>query len=317
MRRGIGSFDSRFWFGLLVGLVCGLALASNTAHAKSSGSSSRSAFRCDTRHASFREFARSDASVNVYHGLTWIGGTAAISYGTRPSRRWTGENAFDDGIRSGLRADSMDARRDADTASDFLMGLSVGLIPMAAIGSEFFRTHDCVETWDMFGDAFESMSLALFVSEAIKVAAGRERPFGQRCGSSPPGDANCSADDRNQAFVSGHATLAAAGAGISCRFALERQAFGPSSTARIAPCALGIAAAVAAGTLRVTADRHWGTDVLVGFGVGALVGYFDTWGPFEWLRMEKRDASGRIQASGRVLPLAREGHLGAQWTMAY
>ena len=117
--------------------------------------------------------------------------------------------------------------------------------------------------------------------------------------------------------MSGHATLAAAGAGISCRFALERQAFGPTPTARIAPCALGIAAALTAGTLRIASDRHWGSDVLVGFGVGALIGYFDTWGPFEWLKLEKRDAGGKLEASGRVLPFAREGRLGAQWTMVY
>ena len=197
------------------------------------------------------------------------------------------------------------------------MALSVGVLPMAAMGAQYFRTHDCVETWDMFGDAFESISLALFVTEAIKVASGRERPFGDRCGDAPPRDARCGGGDRNLSFVGGHSTLAAAGAGISCRFALERKAFGPSPAARIAPCALGIAAALTAGTLRIAADRHWGSDVLVGFGIGALAGYFDTWGPFDWLRLEKRDAGGKLEASGRVLPFAREGRLGAQWTMVY
>ena len=288
------------------------------AAAAGAGATSRDGFfRCDTRHDDLRDFARSDASLDVAHGFVWLAGGAAISFGSDPDRHWTRENAFDDGVQSGFRLDSSDARRDADSASDFFAALSVGILPAAAIGARFARTHDCIETWDMFGDAFESIGLALFVSEAIKVAAGRERPFGDRCADQPPSDANCNRSDRNLSFVSGHATLAAAGAGISCRFALERQAFGPSATARVAPCALGILSALTAGSLRLASDRHWATDVLVGFGVGALVGSFDLPGPLEWLRLEKRDASGRLDASGMLLPLAREGRLGAQWTMVY
>lgn len=279
--------------------------------------SSRSFFRCDTRHATFRDFARSDASIDVYHGLTWLAGGATLSLGTNPSRRWSHENGFDTGIQSGLRLDSSGARRDANLSSDFMVALSIGLIPGAAIGAEFARTHDCVETWDMFGEAFESVSLAVFVSEAIKVAAGRERPLGDRCRDSDFQDADCRDDDRNLSFVSGHAMLAAAGAGISCRFALERHSFGPSPTARIAPCGLGLAAALTAGMLRISSDRHWASDVLAGFGIGAVVGYFDSAGPFEWLRLDKRDASSRIEMSGRVLPFASEGRFGAQWTMVY
>ncbi len=311
-----GPIDLAHRTALLVALVGGLVLFALDAGAEGAGPA-RGFFRCDTRHASFRELARSEASLDVYHGLGWLAGGAALSFGTDPSRRWTDENGFDSGIQSGLRLDSVGARRDADTASDVFMALGVGVLPMAAIGAEFARTHDCVETWDMFGDAFESFSLALFVSEAIKVASGRERPFGDRCAGDPPRDASCRDDDRNLSFPSGHATLAAAGAGVSCRFALQREAFGPGPAARIVPCALGVASALAAGTLRISSDRHWATDVLVGFGAGALIGAFDPWGPLDWLRVEKRDASGRLEASGFVLPLAREGRLGAQWTMVY
>ncbi len=274
-------------------------------------------FRCDRRHASLRELARSDASLDVYHGLGWLAGGAALSFGAEPSRRWTAENAFDSGIRSGLRLDSVGARRDADTASDVFLAFGIGVLPAAAIGTSFARTHDCVETWDLVGEAFESFSLALFVSEAIKLASGRERPFGDRCADGPPRDASCRDDDRNLSFPSGHATLAAAGAGLTCRFALGREAFGPGRAARAVPCALGIASALVAGTLRVSADRHWATDVLVGFGAGAVIGAFDVPGPLEWLRVERRDANGRLESSGLVLPLAREGRLGVQWTMVY
>jgi membrane-associated phospholipid phosphatase len=299
-------------------LVAGILFGVGPARAeKGPEARSSSFFRCDSRHDSLRAFARSDESIDVYNGVTWLAGAGVLSMGTNPSRRWTRENDFDAGIRDGLRIDSAQSRQDADSISDLALAFNVAVLPAAAIGTHFARTHDCVEAWDMFGDTFEAVSLAFFVAEAIKVVSGRERPFGNRCANSPPRDANCRDDDRNLSFVSGHATLAAAGAGVSCRFALERRAFGTSSAARIAPCALGIAGALVSGTLRVASDRHWGTDILVGFGVGALIGSFDTWGPFEWLRVEKRDGNGELEASGFVLPFAQEGRFGAQWTMTY
>ncbi|MEZ4331474.1 MAG: phosphatase PAP2 family protein [Myxococcota bacterium] len=277
----------------------------------------RPAVACKRRHASRAAFLRSAGSFDVYNGLFWAGAGAAIHFGTDPSRRWTHENGFDAGIRSGLRLDRFGARRDADAASDVFLALSVGGLPLAAMGSELARTGDCIEVWDMVGQAFEATTLALFVTESIKVAAGRERPFGRRCGVDAPRDARCGGDDRNLSFVSGHATLAAAGAGVTCRFALEREAFGSSRAARVAPCVLGAASAFLAGTLRVASDRHWGSDVLVGFGVGALVGSLDVWGPFDWLRFEKRDGGGRIEATGLVLPFAQGGAVGARLAVVY
>lgn len=275
------------------------------------------AFACRRRHESRAAFLRSSGSFDVYNGLFWAGAGAAIHFGTDPSRRWTHENDFDAGIRSGLRLDAVGARRDADAASDVFLALSVGGLPIAAMGTELARTGDCIEVWDMLGQAFEATSLALFVTESIKVAAGRERPFGRDCGIDAPRDARCGGDDRNLSFVSGHATLAAAGAGVTCRFALEREAFGSSRAARIAPCVLGAASAFLAGTLRVASDRHWGSDVLVGFGVGALVGSLDVLGPFDWLRFERRGRSGRIEATGVVLPFAQDGAVGARLAIVY
>lgn len=274
-------------------------------------------FRCASRHRDRQAFLRSRGSIDFAHGLLWLAGGAGLSLGAEPSRRWSRENAFDEGIQDTLRIDSKNSRRDADSASDFFVTLPIAILPVAAIGAELWREGDCVEAWEMMGETFEAASLALFVSESIKLVTGRERPFGDRCRSGPPRDADCSGEDRDLSFPSGHATLAAAGAGVTCRFALVRESFGPSPLARIAPCALGAVGAFAAGTLRIASDRHWGTDVLVGFGVGALIGAFDPWGPLEWLTLEERDAQGRLTASGMLLPFSREGAVGARWTMVY
>ena len=227
---------------------------------------------------------KSESSVNFYHGLAYIGATAGIRFGADPGSRWSSRNSFDTGIRDGLRLSSASQRKDADLISDLTLALSIGVLPSLTIGVKFSRTQDCVETWDMFADAMESIGLTLFATELVKLVAGRDRPYARDCGASPPSDAKCGSNDRHASFFSGHASLAAAGAGLTCSFAVKRDAWGTSSTARAAPCALGVAAALATGLLRISADRHWGSDVLAGFGIGALVGYFDTWGPLDLLK---------------------------------
>ena len=87
--------------------------------------------------------------------------------------------------------------------------------------------------------------------------------------------------------------------------------------AKATPCAVGVATALTAGVLRIVADRHWGSDVLVGFGLGAVVGYFDTWGPFDLLKFETRDARGDISMKGIVLPQATPGQFGARLMMVF
>ena len=86
----------------------------------------------------------------------------------------------------------------------------------------------------MFTDAIESYGLTLFITEAVKLAAGRDRPFTEKCDAFPPRDAGCGSEDRHRSFFSGHTSLAAAGAGLTCSFALRRDAWGTSRTAHVA-----------------------------------------------------------------------------------
>jgi len=302
---------------LLAGLLVVVALAAPAVARADPAAAERGFFRCEKPIAPPGEKLRSKATIDVYHGVTWLVGAGGFNFLGRTKRHWTRENDLDSTIRDGFRIDSNQARRDADSVSDFTVALSAALLPAAAIGGAYLRDHDCAESWALFGRTVEAVGLALFVSEAFKQVAGRERPFGDRCADDPPSDVNCKDDDRNKSFMSGHATLAAAGAGLTCRFALDRNAFGKSPIARMAPCVVGIAGAFVTGALRVASDRHWGTDVLVGFGAGALIGTFDTWGPLEWLRFEQHDAAGEVEAVGFVLPYANDGRFGAQLSVVY
>ncbi|MEE8165480.1 MAG: phosphatase PAP2 family protein [Myxococcota bacterium] len=272
---------------------------------------------CRRDFQGFDEMMKSESSINLYHGLAYLGGTAGIRFGADANRRWSRRNGFDTGIRGGLRLNSTSDREDVDLISDLTLAFSVAVLPTLTIGAKFARTHDCVESWDMFADAVESIGLTLFATELVKLVAGRDRPYTQGCGPSAPRDADCGTEDSHRGFFSGHASLAAAGAGLTCSFAVKRDAWGTSSTARAAPCALGVAAALTTGLLRISADRHWGSDVLVGFGIGALVGYFDIWGPLDLLKFTTRNSKGQVSSKGLVVPHAQDGRFGARLVMQF
>ena len=259
---------------------------------------------------------RSSASMDLYNAALWTGGVAAVEFGTSPKSRWTRRNDFDDELRSGLRGGSASARNDASTASDVMLGLSAGVLPLLSIGKTLSE-HDCHEAYDMATDAAESIALTLFVTEATKAIAGRERPYVQGCDGSPPRDASCGSDDRKQSFISGHSSLAGAGAGLTCAYAIKRRTWGDEPASRVAPCVLGVGAALTTGALRIVADKHWGSDVLVGLAVGATVGYFDTWGPFDLLRFEVHSDDLAWDVRGIVMPYAADGLIGARLSLSF
>jgi len=276
-----------------------------------------SKLRCDTQYASAAEWRQSEANADLYNGLTFLTGTALLSSLGEPTRRWSAINRLDDESRDGLRIGSPGARRKADLASDLTLITSLAVIPLASIGAKFLRTGDCIEAWDMTTDFIESFGLTLMITESLKLATGRPRPFVRDCGPGAQSDATCDGDDRFKSFISGHSSLAATGAGLTCAFSFKREAWGSSTAAKWTPCLLGTATALSTGLLRVAADRHWLTDVASGFLIGATVGYFDTWGPFDLLRYEKRDRAGRIQAQGVLLPAAVEGRAGFRFSLRY
>ena len=260
---------------------------------------------------------RSAANINLYHGLFYLSSAAAITNYAESNRGWTGINSFDDSSRSSFRLTATSSRRAADRASDVLIATSIAIIPAATIGASLFRTGDCAEAWEMTTNFVESFGLTLLLTESLKAATGRSRPFVRDCDQFAPADSDCGGEDRFKSFISGHASLAATGAGLTCAFSLKREAWGSSFAGRVAPCALGVGTALTTGFLRVASDRHWLTDVLTGFIMGGAIGYFDTWGPLEWLKVENRDSEGRLESFGVVLPTAVRGRAGLQFTLIY
>jgi hypothetical protein len=178
--------------------------------------------------------------------------------------RWCAVDTVDARVREGL------VWRSTATADMISNVTGFVLVPLATIGlNAVAAAHD--------GAADNIPEDALLVSEAgvlagdvdqlTKMLLGRERPFVHAL---PPDEKPLTPQpsDNNLSFFSGHTTEAFALAAASGTIATMRGY-------RWAPLAWGTGGAFAAMTayLRMAADKHWLTDVLVGIVVGAGIGF--------------------------------------------
>ena len=102
--------------------------------------------------------------------------------------------------------------------------------------------------------------------------------------------ANClDFSEHNTSFISGHATTSATLAGLICSRHIHR----PERRHRdLLVCGGAASLSLAVGILRITADQHFTTDVIVGWATGALFGYLlpsrFTYGRWRWGRDRDR-----------------------------
>ncbi len=173
-------------------------------------------------------------------------------------------NGLDSGVRDGLKWGDTKA---ADTASNVL---DQGVMPATLLGLTALSAwhEDRLRTFPV--DVLiivEAMTLGINLNQATKMAMGRERPFvhalpaDQRSQTSKP-------SDNNTSFYSGHTTRA---------FSLAVAAGTVASLRgyRWAPWvwAAGLTVAGSIGYLRIAADKHYFTDVLVGAAMGSAFGF--------------------------------------------
>ena len=184
--------------------------------------------------------------------------------------RWEGGILFDDPVRNTMRLHSESARKQVRSWGDmpYFAAPVIPLIIDPLIASWAVRgdTKAAVNLEAIGLEAFSYAGLASFVSTRISV---RERPDSSECRRAHP-DAPCEPD--TESFYSGHTTIAAASAGIVCANHRVMPLWG-SRPADIGACAVATTGAVASGVSRLLADRHYATDVIVGFGFGFGFGY--------------------------------------------
>jgi membrane-associated phospholipid phosphatase len=200
----------------------------------------------------------------------------------------------------GARWPGPDAQHTADTLSNIV---GFGVLPVAIAGIDVALAHAAGAGRGAVEDLVlvtQTAASALLLNQAVKFIAGRERPFvhaltpDERSNVENPQDANLS-------FFSGHATFAFS-AVVAAGTLAELRAY----SRRALIWAVGLPLAAATGYLRIAADKHYLSDVLVGAAVGAAFG-----AGVPLLLHPREDRDGALQI--RLLPSARGLSLSARF----
>jgi membrane-associated phospholipid phosphatase len=199
---------------------------------------------------------------------------------TPTSARWRGGILFDDWVRKALRGRTASTQLAASDVGDVLYKGGV-LAPY--IVDNYFAALSLNGSYDVALQMtlidMQSLGLAGVLTLTAERTIPRERPFPEDCGTD--GDVRdglgnisetCGHGDDYKSFYSGHAAATATMAGLTCVHHQHLPLYG-GGFADLVPCLFMIGVATATGITRIVSDRHWASDVVIGWAVGAASGY--------------------------------------------
>ena len=179
--------------------------------------------------------------------------------------RWTGGVLVDEKVRAVVRAKTKTRRRVAARVSDALF-FTMMLWPSLGESVIVLRSFGLFVV-DL--QAFTAQAVAMF---GLQRFVARARPYSipveDEEGEHAPGH-----PERWRSFFSGHTAASFTGASLIAHHHGTLAVSGiPALDLALPPVAFAIAATV--GLLRMVADRHWLSDVLVGAVLGVICGWF-------------------------------------------
>jgi membrane-associated phospholipid phosphatase len=192
----------------------------------------------------------------------WLGSELARDELAPTTCRWCETSGFDTSVRNQLRWQNTGAADTASYALAVAQPVMIFTLDMIAAGKDGQPNDGWIDTLLIS----EATAVAMAVNQIVKFAVGRERPFVHVL---PDADKPFTSrpSDNNLSFYSAHTSLT---------FALATSAGTLASMRRyhLAPLiwTAGIAVATITGYLRIAADRHYASDVVVGAVVGSLTG---------------------------------------------
>jgi membrane-associated phospholipid phosphatase len=238
---------------------------------------------------------------------TGIIAAGALPFAVIPSvgHSFTSPNGFDESARSALRLRSSTARDTARDISDVLLTVSITYpFFVDALAAAYLKHNSPDVAAQMVQMDLEALAATAFLSSMVSNLTGRERPYGRLCPTDPAlQNFDCSSTGRYRSFFSGHSSTTFASAGVVCSHHMHFNLFGGGAPDALA-CVTSLLAAGTTASLRVLADQHYLSDILVGSAVGAAMGF-----GLPWLL--------HYRTSGSILPGSDRAHPGpVTWTLA-
>ncbi len=226
---------------------------------------------------SWRKFALGEYLTT---GALLLGTGAIILFGEEGEPNWRTPILFDETVRDGLRASTDAGRRRAQSISDGFYYGELAYPFVVDVVAVTWLAHGAPEVAGqmalMDSEAFAITGFLSFVSNA---AIRRERPYVQECAPSKPDPVFPACDSPGQAesFFSGHTAIAFTGATLSCMHHANLPLYGESGVGGAVACFSLVAGATTGGMLRIVADKHHATDVVVGSAIGIASGVLVPW----------------------------------------
>jgi membrane-associated phospholipid phosphatase len=185
--------------------------------------------------------------------------TSSLEEGVDACRWCGGPNVIDAAVRDALVWDMGANRDNAKTLSD---AFGYVLAPAIPTGLVLLGTAEDATVAHLIDDMvpiFESMIVTHWVTRTIKIGAARTRPVAHYV--------DPAVDEAFVSFPSGHTSGAFA-------FAVSAGVIARARNCRSEPYVWGFGLTLAAATayLRIAADKHYATDVLVGATIGVSAG---------------------------------------------
>lgn len=205
-----------------------------------------------------------------------LGGFTGLTTHLLADRReepsWDRPILFDEAVRDLLVFESRDHQRIASDVSDWLVGFA---FVHPVLVDNFLVTwlgHGSDDVaYQMFVINAQAYSVTLAVNGLTKRLSNRARPWADEC-DTDESRRDCDAPKRNRSFHSGHAAMTATGAGLVCAHHTHLMLYG-NPVLDVGACVVSVLGTATTGAMRISANNHWPTDVVVGHLVGYLSGY--------------------------------------------
>lgn len=215
---------------------------------------------------------RIDIPVTAVVGIGWIGSEAAFKSALAPAAcRWCDRDTAGKDTLNGFDAASRSLRWSNTHTPDLLSNLGAFvLLPATVFGLDAIAAHRDRELEGWWLDALiitEAVATQAAMNQLVKFVVGRERPFVHVL-TPEEKRATASPSDNNLSFYSGHSSLA-----FSLAVAAGTVAHLRGYRSEPLIWALGLPLAGSVAYLRIAADKHYATDVIVGSIVGAAFGF--------------------------------------------
>ena len=193
-----------------------------------------------------------------------------------PERR--GGVLFDDSVRAAGRLGTEAARLTARDVSDVLLGIGWAyplLVDAFAVAGLYHGDVESATQLSLL--SLEVFGVTVGLQTIFNVAFSRERPYAENCGGSiSEEEGRCRGNNRFFSFFSGHASQMFSTAGVVCQNHRFLRLYSRDDTAWV-QCTTGFVLAGLTAYLRIAADYHYATDVLVGAAVGTATGLLIPW----------------------------------------